>query len=480
MQRLKNLLETAVNQTKFDLGQVEHRSNGTRSSHAQRPDEVIEPDQFRRIVNANRWNDEFISAQSARLVVPGEIHSQLVTFLHDLLGEYIDPETASVGHAFPINGSLSRGSHSSDVNWLSRSAYVSQVEDIALALVRGSAILGVDRVSDLVSGWLLGKPVEYRSSTLIGGLFIDEPLVPLDGVQLSPLPRTSVELPGNLPRSSSLSRDDYIARTLASIRTLAKPAFFHPVNLWGANSVKIASSSKFGFPQLCKALSLVENSSIEPGFFWIDYLELSAFCLSTRLRIWSIPNMGFNSSLPFETTYAYDFESDKETVILPEESVSNIDHKELQRVLEAVAGVNSRELDLAIERWSRSKRSSANLEDSFIDLRIALETLFLKDFTGEYSQEMRFRLALFGAWYLGADFQERVTIRKTLRDAYDRASGVIHGGGLEFNDSNRVLLSRAQDLCRQGILKLISEGMPSSEDWSNLILGSDLESCEKP
>ena len=224
----------------------------------------------------------------------------------------------------------------------------------------------------------------------------------------------------------------------------------------------------------------MENSSIEPGFFWIDYLELSAFCLSTRLRIWSIPNMGFNSSLPFETTYAYDFESDKETVILPEESVSNIDHKELQRVLEAVAGVNSRELDLAIERWSRSKRSSANLEDSFIDLRIALETLFLKDFTGEYSQEMRFRLALFGAWYLGADFQERVTIRKTLRDAYDRASGVIHGGGLEFNDSNRVLLSRAQDLCRQGILKLISEGMPSSEDWSNLILGSDLESCEKP
>jgi hypothetical protein len=310
---------------------------------------------------------------------------------------------------------------------------------------------------------------------LIGGLFIDEPLVPLDGVQLSPLPRASVELPGTLPRSNSLSGDDYIARTLASIRTLAEPALFHPKNLWGANSVRIASSSDIGFPQLCKALSLVENSSIEPGFFWIDYLELSAFCLSTTMRIWSIPNLALNSSLPFETTYTYEFETEKKTVILPKESVSNIDQKELQKVLESVAGVNSKELDLAIERWSKSKRPTATLEDCFIDLRIALEALYLKDFTDEYSQEMRFRLPLFGAWYLGADFQERKRIRKTLRDAYDRASGVVHGGDLEVNVSNRELLSDAQDLCRRGILKQIRTGMLNSERWGDLILGSDLE-----
>ena len=141
-------------------------------------------------------------------------------------------------------------------------------------------------------------------------------------------------------------------------------------------------------------------------------------------------------------------------MVLPEESISNIDPKELRDTIEAVAGVNSRELILAIERWSRSKRSMSSLEDSFIDLRIALEALFLKDFTNEYSQEMRFRLALFGAWYLGTDFQERMTIRKTLRDAYDRASGVVHAGELkgdkESHEVDRELLSSAQDLCRRG------------------------------
>ena len=36
----------------------------------------------------------------------------------------------------------------------------------------------------------------------------------------------------------------------------------------------------------------------------------------------------------------------------------------------------------------------------YIDLRIALESLYLRDFANEHSQEMRFRLALFGAWHL--------------------------------------------------------------------------------
>ena len=92
---------------------------------------------------------------------------------------------------------------------------------------------------------------------------------------------------------------------------------------------------------------------------------------------------------------------------------------------------------------------------------------------------MRFRLALFGAWHLGGDLEERQIIRKTLRDAYDRASGVVHGGDLAFNESNRKLLADAQALCRRGILRLIKEGMPSTEEWGNLILGSALPTAEE-
>ena len=51
----------------------------------------------------------------------------------------------------------------------------------------------------------------------------------------------------------------------------------------------------------------------------------------------------------------------------------------------------------------------------YIDLRIALESLYLRDFANEHSQEMRFRLTLFGAWHLAenaGDLDERRSIRK--------------------------------------------------------------------
>ena len=53
----------------------------------------------------------------------------------------------------------------------------------------------------------------------------------------------------------------------------------------------------------------------------------------------------------------------------------------------------------------------------------------------EHSQEMRFRLALFGAWHLADSPDERRSIRKTLRDAYDTASKAVHLG--EIPDGTR-------------------------------------------
>ena len=86
---------------------------------------------------------------------------------------------------------------------------------------------------------------------------------------------------------------------------------------------------------------------------------------------------------------------------------------------------------------------------------------------------MRFRLALFGAWHLGVDFEERKKVRRKLRDAYDTASGAVHGGDLKKTLAIRELLSDAQDLCRRGILKMLREGYPSQEHWGDLILGAE-------
>ena len=109
------------------------------------------------------------------------------------------------------------------------------------------------------------------------------------------------------------------------------------------------------------------------------------------------------------------------------------------------------------------------MSDRFIDLRVALEALYLKKFKGEQNQEMTFRLALFGAWHLGDGAEERKDIRRTLRDVYRLGSRAVHGQELKSSEENRRVLSDGQKWCRLGMLKILEEGEP--DDWEELILG---------
>ena len=84
---------------------------------------------------------------------------------------------------------------------------------------------------------------------------------------------------------------------------------------------------------------------------------------------------------------------------------------------------------------------------------------------------MRFRLGLFGAWYLGSDLQERRNIRKKLVDVYDQASEAVHSGEVDFNEDNCQLLLDGQNLCRRGILKFLNDGPPPN--WGDLVLGAE-------
>ena len=114
----------------------------------------------------------------------------------------------------------------------------------------------------------------------------------------------------------------------------------------------------------------------------------------------------------------------------------------------------------------RSKRQKGYV-DKFIELRIALEALYLQ---GKGTRgEMGFRLANYGAWHLGADFAERRKYRTLLSRVYREASGAVHTAEVADTEANRELLSEAQDLCRMGILKRLDEG--KAPDWDELILG---------
>ena len=101
-------------------------------------------------------------------------------------------------------------------------------------------------------------------------------------------------------------------------------------------------------------------------------------------------------------------------------------------------------INLALRQISRVDRA--------LELRIALETLFLDS----AQNELRFRLATTGARFLGVGLSERGEIAKVLRDFYDRASQAVHAGGIDFSrGADADLLRQASGLCRKGILKVL-------------------------
>ena len=113
----------------------------------------------------------------------------------------------------------------------------------------------------------------------------------------------------------------------------------------------------------------------------------------------------------------------------------------------------------------KSKSSELSFLDQFIELRIALEALYLDSPEGE----LRFRLASHGSWHIGKNVEERKRYYQTLLQMYKLASNAVHGGEIKKNKKNEELLKGAQDLCQKGILKRLRE--KATPNWGNLILG---------
>ena len=265
------------------------------------------------------------------------------------------------------------------------------------------------------------------------------------------------------------SPKDYLGLTLLAVELSASRAFFRPHPERHEHAVKSGSVDGTNFDLVCEALSLQGNCDVSWSIVWEDYLDATPLCLPIR-GTWSR-----GKSRPERLRLKVeqrDFQTGAVTITPSDDVVFQcLDPNELRRTLEALR-VADKPLRIAADRWRRSKRSDgyARLVDQYIDLRLALESLYLKDFANEHSQEMRFRLALFGAWHLGGGLDERRSIRKTLRDAYDTASKAVHLG--EVPEEAQAPLLLAQDLCRQGILELLHEGGP--RDWGDLVLGAEV------
>lgn len=273
------------------------------------------------------------------------------------------------------------------------------------------------------------------------------------GIYLKSLPKSSDQLPYHIPRHTTheLGEFSLLSKVKVSIDCLSGPVFFRPddqINEVGYQRWRYSdtpSNSRDSLSALCEVLSLSCNSYITWVLWWPDYWHESGALFSGA--VYSRMSYGNREDL-----------GQGQVLLAPDqlEFASSLLEKRLH--------LKSLGVGRAIRRWMGSKRSR-ELTDQFIELRVALETLYP---TG--GRELGFRIANYGAWHLGDSFSRRKEYRDVLSKAYSLASDGVHKGGVKDTSSNRQTLAKAQDLCRDGIIKRLYES--EEPKWQDMILGA--------
>ena len=456
MESAEQIIDNILEQSQFDLGYVETVGGQPSRSWASRPGDVISADELRQLLlRKDPGALDPDGVREARLICPEESISLLVEHLRVLLNDFVDTENDTLGHAFP-KVSLDYASEATmlQADGLSAMSCITGLEALARALVKGSALVGSRTVGSLLADWVEGRPVQYRTCAVLNGINVKASLEPATGIRITPLPWSSDELPNDLPFRASSAPEDYLGRTIICVDTIATPPLFRPGPDGVRNPVQASSKCIADVDAVCEALALESDDFVDIAFQWNDYSELREVFPTRNSSTWARAGSSLQSQLKPGWGKSVNFQTGVVTISPGDHPLSDMDESRLGHTIRALIEPKHRGTRISATRLIKSRDSHQGLVDQFVDLRMALEALFLKDFTNEHSQEMRFRLALMGAWFLGQDFEDRRRIRNVLRDAYDTASGAVHTGNIAATDANRALLADAQGLCREGVLKL--------------------------
>ena len=397
---------------------------------------------YRSLVRKSKWADpNYMLWRTSKLEIDEKLVADLAARLKPNLAEFMDVDTGRLGNGLFL---LMGGSGT----WAQPT-----VTEFARTLITAAIKSNAWQVVTTLLGWTKGEPLRLRLNALLEGANIDEELHLAEGIRFSKLPNSSADLPASLPSfEMAATVTDFLGGVIMSIDWEMSPALYRP----NEEEIGQLSSRKGEFrmasgqvPNLslesfCESVSLACNGYVDWFLQWRDYGLLEAFT--------DVPSgVGYKVRSGIRRTT----------------KVSQADLDEALRIHRARYGAGgSREnLELAVRRWIRSKRPGTGM-DKLIELRIALEALYE---IGE-ANEKGFRLATYGAWHLGGDFEQRREIREVLGKSYRDSSSAVHAGKLKFAAKDPGLVSSAQDICRDGILKRLEE--TERPKWNEIILGA--------
>ncbi len=302
--RLTRALESSVAGATFDTGRLEMPREGVSISYASRAEELATPEQLAELIEGKGWEATgYDRASSALLIINDETLSELECQVRCLLQDYIDDSGDRIGHAFPIGGSgESYSGYTDGVRNLH--SWSSPVSNFTKALVKGAAVVGAEAVVDHLLWWREGTgPVRYFTAALLNGVAFTEPLFPLDGIGIEPLPLSADELPVHLPKPSGRSAKDYVGRTVLHIEHKASPALFRPSTASPEDVLTVQDVAGIDFDTVCQAISLVCDTHVEAGFYWGHYQGVPGLSRVTDGGSWSFGDQRYEGWLSFARTF---------------------------------------------------------------------------------------------------------------------------------------------------------------------------------
>ncbi len=401
------------------------------------------------------WAKQFRSERAwVRAEVPETVAEALIGAIEPRLEPYINRDTGSVGFA-PYDFMLGRDEQPPTLKRLVQS------------MVSATAVIGSGRrIASAVLNWAHGEPGSYIETSVLSGTHLPEPFQFARGIKFENLSiylDDLVDLVHGFARE--ITESHLAGRPVMRITHTVHAMFYRPeadedmLSRLRANRARIAApegAEHFHPDQLTEALSLVCGASVQFAYRWPEYHDevvlLRGDLGAGRMFNPSARNHGLqNEPLTRETL---------------NKAITVIDKRSSRR-----------DLDVAVARWQNSMSSATDFVNSIIDLRTALECIYAPG----VRQELRFRTALLGALHMAPSEDQRIPYYNKLKDLYDSASKLVHGGTVDRDRSHlRELAEWAQEFCRQAILKRLDEPRPTDQ-WSvELALGVRPEDTPSP
>ena len=329
-----------------------------------------------------------------------------------------------------------------------------ELERFARDVLTSAVLVGPDRTVALLRAWAGGEPIRYIRYTVLSGFGIegDRQFPVEEGVTIQPLPNRQNQLLAlGAPEmwvGSPLSATPYplgaphIYGAPAMVVEMAGgPVFSTAGHIPFEN--KPVASGPFGLndPSF-QGLSLACDSPVSSSCAWSNIpIEVQSFVPWARFTANHI--VLFGGGLPHVP----------QSPTLTDETLERaieLAHK----IVEHGLGNNTR---TALDRWTKSLQGQ--FADRFIDLRTALEALYVPDGgSGEISYRLRTRCAR----HMATSFDDRTALAREVKDFYNTASGFAHGGLVLRNDrppqpKHQRQLERAREICRVALIKVLEE-----------------------